>query len=253
MPYRSIAARLSFGAFVVGFLIALAASAGTRLGYWNYLTGFKILAPAVAVGLIALFAGLFWLASALRNNNSEGWRWGIAGLIGAVVLVWIPLADARRAYEAPPIHDISTDLGAAPPFQALLPLRQGSPNGPEYDGPKKVVLDGKITTVAELQKKAYPDIIAIRRLAVTVPKLYWHAFNVAKRMGWDIVAFDEKTGRIEATDTTFWFGFKDDIVIRVRQAGSIGARVDIRSKSRIGTSDYGRNALRVRDYLKAMS
>src|SRR5204862_4817067 len=119
-------------------------------------------------------------------------------------------------------------------------------------GSKRVVLDGKITTVAELQKKAYPDIIAIRRLGVTVPKLYWHAFNVAKRMGWDIVAFDEKTGRIEATDTTFWFGFKDDIVIRVRPANG-GSRIDVRSLSRVGRGDTGTNARRIRAYVRELA
>jgi uncharacterized protein (DUF1499 family) len=71
-------------------------------------------------------------------------------------------------------------------------------------------------------------------------------------MGWNIVAFDQKTGRIEATDTTLWFGFTDDIVVRVQSAGAIGAKVDIRSKSRVGTSDYGRNAERVREYLRSL-
>lgn len=252
MKYRSIAARLSFGAFGMALAIALAASFGTRLGLWNYERGFEILLPAVCIGLVAVLAGAFWLAAALKNNNSEGWRWGFPGLIGAAILVWIPLSDAWRAYEAPPIHDISTDVEYAPPFEALLALRKGSPNGPEYDGPKKVVLGGKITTVAALQKKAYPNIIAHRQLGVTVPKLFWHAFETAKRMGWNIVAFDARTGRIEASDTTTWFGFTDDIVIRVQQAGSMGARLDIRSKSRVGTSDFGRNAERVREYLKAL-
>jgi hypothetical protein len=123
------------------------------------------------------------------------------------------------------------------------------------------MLDGKITTVAELQKKAYPDIKAHAALvdARGLPKdatpqsfWFWRAFERAKRMGWNIVAFDQKTGRIEATDTTLWFGFTDDIVVRVQSAGAIGAKVDIRSKSRVGTSDYGRNAERVREYLRSL-
>ena len=261
MPYRSIAARLSFGAFVVAAAIGLVASLGTRFGLWDYKVGLDVLLPAIAIGALSAFAGAYWLAAALRNNNSEGWRWGFAGLIGAVLFLWTPLNDARQAYFAPPIHDISTDVEYAPPFQALLPLRKGSPNGPEYDGPKKVVLDGKITTVAELQKLAYPDIKAKAELvyvkglppdATPMSYWFWRAFERAKRMGWNIVAFDPKTGRIEATDTTLWFGFTDDIVIRVQAAGAIGARVDIRSKSRVGTSDYGRNAERVREYLRSL-
>jgi hypothetical protein len=260
MKYRSIAARLSFGAFAVAAAIALIASSGTRLGLWEYPTGFQILLPAVALGALSALAGVYWLAAALRNNNSEGWRWGAAGLAGAIVLLWTPLVDAKRAYAAAPIHDISTDVEYAPPFKALLPLRQGATNGPEYDGPKKVVLDGKITTVAELQKKAYPDIkpyavLLNPRGDPTVHPtaiLFWRAFERAKSAGWNVVAFDDKTGIIEATDTTLWFGFTDDIVVRVQPAGSLGARLDIRSKSRVGTSDYGRNAERVRDFLKAM-
>ncbi|HWA91898.1 MAG TPA: DUF1499 domain-containing protein [Rhizomicrobium sp.] len=254
MSARVLAARLSFGALVVAAAIALVAALGTRLKFWEYPTGFEILAAAVAIGALAAASGAYWLASALRNNNSEAWRFGMAGLIGAVLLLWSPLSDAKRAYFAAPIHDISTDVEYAPPFRALLPLRKGATNGPDYDGPKKVVLDGKITTVAELQKKAYPDI---KPYAVLIPRehpaeiLFWRAFERAKRAGWDIVAYDDKTGRIEATDTTLWFGFTDDIVVRVQPAGSLGARLDIRSKSRIGTSDYGRNAERVRSYLKS--
>ena len=260
MKYRSIAARLSFGAFAAAAVIGLVASAGTRLRLWDYTRGFEILLPAIAVGALAAFAGVYWLASALRNNNSEGWRWGTVGLIGAILLLWTPLADAKRAYSAPPIHDISTDLEYAPEFKALLPLRKGSPNGPEYDGPKKVVLDGKITTVAELQKKAWPDIKPLGKLlnphgdpnVHPVAILFWRAFERAKSAGWNIVAFDANTGRIEATDTTLWFGLTDDVVIRVQQAGALGARLDIRSKARVGTSDYGRNAERVRDFLKTL-
>ncbi|MEI9931519.1 MAG: DUF1499 domain-containing protein [Rhizomicrobium sp.] len=157
---------------------------------------------------------------------------------------------------APPIHDISTDVGNAPPFIALLPLRKGATNRPEYDGPKKVMLKGKITSVAELQKLAYPDIKPLGKLLnphndpKIDPKaiLFWRGFEMAKREGWNIIHFDEKSGRIEATDTTLWFGFVDDISIRVIAAGTVGARLDIRSKSRIGTSDYGRNAARVMSY-----
>jgi hypothetical protein len=143
---------------------------------------------------------------------------------------------------------------------ALLPLRKGATNRPDYDGPKKVMIKGKITTVAELQKLNYPDIKPLGSLLNphNDPKvdpqaiLFWRGFERAKSMGWNIVAFDAKKGTIEATATTLWFGFTDDIAIRVQNAGPMGARLDVRSKSRIGTSDYGRNAERVRDYLKSL-
>ncbi|MEX2241047.1 MAG: DUF1499 domain-containing protein [Burkholderiales bacterium] len=70
-------------------------------------------------------------------------------------------------------------------------------------------------------------------------------------MGWEIVATDAAAGRIEATDTTFWFGFKDDVVIRVEGDGA-GSRVDVRSVSRVGVGDVGANAKRIRAYLRAL-
>jgi uncharacterized protein (DUF1499 family) len=83
-------------------------------------------------------------------------------------------------------------------------------------------------------------------------KLFRHAVKTAYAMGWNVVAVDPKDGRIEATDTSFWFGLTDDIVIRVKPAGQ-GARLDIRSKSRVGVSDYGENADRINAYRKALS
>jgi hypothetical protein len=260
MRYGPVAARISLGAFIVALVIALTASFGTQLGFWKYETGFEILYPGIAIGAVAALCGAFWLASALRSNNSTGWRAGFAGLIGAMIFLFIPLSEERRAWDAPPIHDISTDVGNPPQFVALLPLRKGATNRPDYDGPKKVMIKGKITTVAELQKLNYPDIKPLGALLNprNDPKvdpqaiLFWRGFERAKSMGWNIVAFDAKKGTIEATATTLWFGFTDDIAIRVQNAGPMGARLDIRSKSRIGTSDYGRNAERVRDYLKSL-
>ena len=77
------------------------------------------------------------------------------------------------------------------------------------------------------------------------------ALATARSLGWDIVASDPPAGRIEATDTTFWFGFKDDVVIRIRPQGS-GARLDVRSKSRVGRSDVGANAARIRRFRQAL-
>jgi uncharacterized protein (DUF1499 family) len=71
-------------------------------------------------------------------------------------------------------------------------------------------------------------------------------------MGWHVVSFDPKTLRIEATESSFWFGLTDDIVIRVKPAGKLGARLDIRSKSRVGENDMGGNAARIRAFVKKL-
>ena len=68
-------------------------------------------------------------------------------------------------------------------------------------------------------------------------------------MGWEIVGSNAEEGRIEATDTTLWFGFKDDVVVRIQPRGD-ESLVDVRSLSRVGKSDVGTNAQRIRAYLR---
>jgi len=252
MRAQTITARISFICFLLAVVNFLVAALGTHAGLWSYKIGLPLLLPALLLGLIALVAGIVWGVIALVRNSGAGSRWGVIGLVGAALVLAIPLNYVRLGLMAPPIHDISTDIEYAPSFKALLPLRQGAANGPEYDGPKLVTLPGgKVTTVTALQKKYYGDIIPFAQF-IKPAKLFWRALNVANKMGWHVVAFNEKEGRIEATDTTFWFGFTDDIVIRVRPAGKLGARLDIRSKSRVGVSDVGSNAARLRAFLKTL-
>ncbi len=52
-------------------------------------------------------------------------------------------------------------------------------------------------------------------------------------------------GRIEATDTTFWFRFKDDVIVLISETPQ-GTLLNARSKSRVGGSDIGKNAARLR-------
>jgi hypothetical protein len=261
MRSQRFAALFSFGCFVLGALISLVASDGRALGWWDYQTGLKIFAPGFALALAGALAGLIWVVRALRLNDSTGGRYGALGLAGSIVLAFLPLNQLRLYLTSPPIHDISTDVEYPPQFHALLPLRAGATNGAEYDGMNVIAYGGRKTHVAAAQKKAYPDIKA--DVALLNPRsdpsidpkkvLFWHAFETAKRMSdWNIVSFDEKNGMIEATVTSFWFGLVSDVAIRVKPAGRIGARLDIRSKSRIGENDMGSNAQIVRDYLKAV-
>jgi uncharacterized protein (DUF1499 family) len=83
-------------------------------------------------------------------------------------------------------------------------------------------------------------------------RAFLRALEAARDMGWEIVDSDPARGRIEATDTTPWYGFKDDVVVRVRAEGS-GSRIDVRSVSRVGRSDVGTNARRIEDYLEKLS
>jgi hypothetical protein len=124
---------------------------------------------------------------------------------------------------------------------------------PRYNGLRKISFDGRSYAEETLQKLYYGDIKPSWQLATTSGKLFQRALAAARDMGWSIVAVapDEKGGRIQASDSTLLFGLTDDIVIRVRPAG-IGARLDIRSRSRESIPDLGRNAARIRAYLKRL-
>jgi hypothetical protein len=155
-------------------------------------------------------------------------------------VAYVPWNALRQARALPPIHDITTDTRRPPQFVAILPLRAAAPNPAAYGAP----------VVARAQAAAYPDL-RTHRMDAASADAFKRALQATRDMGWEIVAADAAAGRIEATDTTFWFGFKDDVVIRVEADGA-GSRVDLRSVSRVGVGDVGANAARIRAYLQAL-
>jgi len=235
----------SFPLALVGFflaaltaLAAMLAGFVTRWELWHFRTGFAILGWAAYAGIAA---ALVSLASAILTRPTtlrRGFLISIFGLAIGVLVFGVPWCYWRTAQHVPAIHDITTDTQNPPRFASILPLRKNATNSPEYGGPE----------IAAKQRAAYPDL-APAMLFVTPDKAFDRALAAARKMGWVIVDANAAEGRIEATDTTFWFGFKDDIVIRVALADH-GSRVDIRSVSRVGKSDLGMNARRIRKYLK---
>jgi hypothetical protein len=212
---------------------------GVRLGWWDYRVGFRILgiAPyaALAIGAVALVA----LVVPFRGAQN-GRALAVAFVVGAVMGI-APLAWARILSEGPPINDITTDTADPPQFEAVVPLRGQSTVSVAYPG----------EATAAQQRSGYPDLHAAVVAAAPAAALD-AALAAARRMGWQIVASDARAGRIEATDTTPWFGFKDDIVVRVRPDGQ-GSRIDVRSLSRVGRGDLGVNARRIRRYVAKLA
>jgi uncharacterized protein (DUF1499 family) len=216
--------------------IALALSGlGVRAGFWTYPAGFTMLRWAAYGGLAAAACAIVAIAIPKTRSGAVG------GLLLSICLglgvAYLPWSLMQQARALPPIHDITTDLSEPPAFQAILPLRAAASNPAEYGGPE----------VAAAQRKAYPDIRPLE-LASSPEVAFGHALTVARAMGWQVVAADPGQGRIEATATTLWFGFKDDIAVRVKP-GATGSRVDVRSVSRVGKSDLGTNAKRIQEYL----
>ena len=162
-----------------------------------------------------------------------------ASMILAATMVFIVgvAACARLAGGAPPIHDITTDTNDPPPFVDILPLRAGARNSAVYEGSR----------VAALQQAAYPDIAPVD-LTIAPAAAFAKALATANAMGWALVATDSSSGRIEATATTRVFRVRDDVVIRIRPRDG-GSRLDIRSVSRLGGRDLGKNASRIREFI----
>ena len=235
--------QLGAGLLVVSVLALLAAPLGYRSGVvplrFALLTllawGAYLAIGAAVVSLIGLI-----LTLARPKERRRGLVLAAATLVIALALIAVPVRF-RMGTPAPPIHDITTDMQDPPQYVAVLPLRADAPNTTEYGGER----------VAAQQREAYPDL---QPAMVNVPpsQAFDRALAAAREMGWEIVAADANAGRIEATDTTFWFGFKDDVVIRVRPASG-GSRVDVRSLSRVGVGDAGTNAKRIRAFLNGLT
>src|SRR5690606_30992302 len=153
----------------------------------------------------------------------------------------------RPGEDIPPIHDISTDTDDPPQFVAVLPLRADASNTVEYGRSEGMTPE----ELAALTRAAYPDLGTVT-LEMPPNEAFARALNAVDALGWDLVAQSPQDGRIEATDTTFWFRFKDDIVIRIRPAAGGGAEVDARSVSRVGRGDAGTNARRLRAFFEAL-
>jgi uncharacterized protein (DUF1499 family) len=188
--------------------------------------------------LATLALSIIGLIVAARRRASM--RTPATAMVLSLVAIGSVGAFAWKASRLPAIHDITTDTTQPPPLLAILPLRDGAVNSADYGGAE----------VAAKQQQAYPDIVPLL-LSVPPGRAFERALAAAKAKGWDIVASDPAGGRIEATDTTFWFGFKDDVVVRVTPLPT-GSRVDARSLSRVGVGDVGTNAARVRAFLAAV-
>ena len=234
---------------VGGVLLGIGAAAGSGAGLWSFRPAFSALRwafyAAAAGGVLALGALIWGLVA------RAGGRAVVVGLLAlalaagfcGILANWV-----ARASAAPPIHDISTDLADPPQFRAL-PIRADNLEGvPDGDDPALAALP-PIERLHALQRRGYPDLTTAT-LPLPPAEALTALENLVRSRGWTVAAVDRAAGTVEATDTVSLFRFKDDVVIRVRPAPGGGSLVDLRSVSRVGVSDVGVNAERVRAFLK---
>lgn len=216
-------------ALVASLVIARTGPGAVQTALLIYVVSVLGAVLCVVIGLIAFF---------LNRRHGHG---QIATIAALATLVGLALTANNylwfgKASGVPSIHDITTDVEDPPQFQAIAPLRADAPNPVEY-------LGGEVT---EKQLESYPDIKPIEA-QVDTATAFAAAEQLARDLGWEIVSSEPEAGRIEATDTTQFFAFKDDISIRIRPTAS-GSVVDLRSKSRVGLGDLGANADRIRAF-----
>ena len=238
----AILAGSGFGIALASGVAALLAGLGVRWGWWDYRGGFLILRIAVWSAMAAAAISVYAIVVTLRDRRRRAIVFGIHGLIISALVFGVPWYLVNQSRQLPPIHDITTDTERPPAFVAVLPLRKDAPNTAEYGGAE----------LAAQQKKGYPDL-APAMLPMAPRAAFDRALNLARAAGWEIVAAVPEDNRIEAVATTDWFGFKDDVVIRIAAAGGGGSRVDMRSASRVGRSDLGTNARRIREFLRHLA
>lgn len=217
----------------VAVLALILSGPGTRFGLWHYRIGLLMFAASGLLGLIgAVLCGI----GMFRARSMTA---GIAAVIGLALFALI-VYSVMSSRNVPRIHDISTDLNDPPHFRAVLPLR----------GTKSNPVNGIDPKVAAQQRTGYPDLTTLY-LGVPPDEAFRRVRKAAEEMGWVIAEASESEFRLEATDTTSWMGFRDDIVVRVRPTEG-GSQIDVRSASRVGISDTGMNARRIRAFLSRL-
>ena len=197
-------------------------------------TGFKY-------GIFTAVAALVLLALQIifKRNTLTLASAAITVALSAVAL-GLPLSMLSKGKSVPPIHDISTDLINPPEFVAIAPLRADAPNPIAYAG----------EATAAQQRQGYPELKTLSYLQ-SKAELVNAVEQAATNLGWELANTDTSEGVVEATDTTMWFGFEDDVVVRITDIGN-KRLVDIRSKSRVGGSDLGKNAERIHGFIKEL-
>jgi len=220
--------RVALGLAVLAVLLLATSGPGTRIGLWPFRVGLGMFGGALLVGLAAAGAAIIGLA--LPRLRARSAPVLVAALMLGAGSAAVPLDYIRRVKTLPYINDITTDT--------VRP--------PQFSPPKTYE-----SHFAELQQIGYPDLRPLE-LALPPKQAFARAAQTARGYGWEITALDEGAGRIEAVVTTRWFGFRDDVVIRITPT-SAGSRVDMRSKSRVGRSDLGANAHRIQELLARMN
>ena len=238
-----LAAILCFGAVAA----ALIAAIGSGRGAWHFRTGFTVLQYALYAAILGIVIALV-AAFFARRVRPRLVMVNILAILVAGIFVGFVGNQVRIARSVPAIHDISTNLEDYPRFYRLTVREDNLASVPDMGRRDLAALPPRERWKA-IHRESYGDIAPIR-VPWTPAETVARARALAVDRGWEIVTVDPGNGILEAVDTSFFFRFKDNVVVRARPApDGRGSIVDMRSISRVGVSDVGVNAERVRDFL----
>jgi uncharacterized protein (DUF1499 family) len=216
---------------------------GYKFGMLDLLLSFGLLRVVVIGGALVLVAGVGTAIVAKIKANSDLLKSSLV----SVAIVALPLIimglQISKATSVPPIHDITTDTQNPPVFDQAIQLRGAGSNTLDY-GTEALPAD----KLSAMQLKAYPGIKTIYS-ELSVDDAFDRAVETATSIGLEVINTDRTKGIIEAVATSFWFGFKDDLVVRL-QPHTEGSAIDLRSVSRVGQSDLGANARRIEKFTR---
>ncbi len=239
MPMQKVVFPLVIAVGFLSLLLLYLAGVGYRSGSLDLGPAFALLSACAIGGIAGTGLSIFYILWQ-RPMGVQLVVIFLSALCGLAAF-YMPYRQQLLAQKVPPIHDITTDTVNPPAFVDVLPLRADAPNPPDYAGEE----------VASQQRAGYPDIRSVE-ITKTPAEVFAAALQVVEASGWELVGSDEASGRIEAVATTQWFGFKDDVVVRIQPGRAGMSVVDVRSKSRVGRSDIGANAARIRGFLSAL-
>ena len=227
---------------VLSVVILCSGPIGYKSGVLPLQPALLSLIVSLGIAVAALLLSLILFVMVKEQGFTQNRKCITTAVLLSLVPVILVATQLKVAVSVPEIHDITTDTVNPPVFEEIAILRKEAPNDLVYE------YQGSAEKLAELQHAAYPDL---RSLTSSLPinKVVDHSIRILQEQGLEVINVDHTKGLVEATATSFWYGFKDDVVVRV-QAAEQGSRIDLRSTSRVGRSDVGVNAARIRTFSK---
>lgn len=225
-------ALFSASVILIALVLHRFGSMDTPLAAGLLLTAFAGAATALLLGIAA--AIVIW-----RRGATGAWSTAAGIAVSLAIFAW-PAGVVPFYLKTPHLSDITTDTEHPPEFTVLARDRPPAANPVAYRA-----------AYAARQAQSFPQIqpLILERPA---DEVFDAAGEAARRLKWKIVAEEapeagSTAGHIEAEDRTLILGFTDEVVVRIESEAS-QTRVDVRSLSRYGTHDFGRNAQRVREF-----